>query len=63
MPITVDGVAVGTVTSGCLSPTLEQSIAMAIIDRDACEPGTSVEVNLGRATVNAKTCKLPFLKK
>jgi glycine cleavage system aminomethyltransferase T len=56
-------VAVGTVTSGCLSPTLEQSIAMAIIDRDACEPGTSVEVNLGRTTVNAKTCKLPFLKK
>jgi aminomethyltransferase len=63
MPVTVDGVAVGTVTSGCLSPTLEQSIAMAIIDRNACEPGTSVEVNLGRASVNAETCKLPFLKK
>ena len=58
-----DGVEVGTVTSGCLSPTLDTSIAMAIIDRNAREVGTTLSINLGRAAVDATVCELPFLKK
>ena len=56
------GVEVGTVTSGCLSPTLDQSIAMAITDRETREPGTRVEVDLGRTAVTATVCALPFYK-
>ncbi len=53
---------VGSITSGCLSPTLDASIAMAIIDRDLCPPGTKVEVELGRQRVPAETCAPNFLK-
>jgi len=62
MPVLRDGAAIGTVTSGCFSPTLERSIAMAIIDRDATAPDTSVEVDLGRSMAPAVTCDLPFVK-
>jgi len=61
MPVMQDGQQIGQVTSGCFSPTLEQSMAMAFIDRSAVAPGTSVDVDLERSTVAATTCKTPFL--
>ena len=51
---------VGTVTSGCLSPTLDASIAMAIVDRDATDEGKSLSVDLGRAVDDAVVTPLPF---
>ncbi len=63
MPVLKDGNSIGTVTSGCWSPTLQKSIAMAILDRDARESGMRVDVNLGRSTTAAEVCDLPFLKK
>ncbi len=63
MAVRQDGVDIGTVTSGCFSPTLERSIAMALVHRDAAEPGTAVCVDLGRTEVHGETCALPFLKK
>ncbi len=63
MAVKQGGTTIGAVTSGCFSPTLERSIAMAILDRDACEPGTTVAVDLGRAEVTGETCAIPFLKK
>jgi aminomethyltransferase len=62
MAVMQRGARIGTVTSGCLSPTLDQSIAMAIIDCEARESGTAVEVDLGRSTVGAATCSTSFLK-
>jgi aminomethyltransferase len=62
MAVLRDGRPIGTITSGCFSPTLEKSIAMAILDIDARPPGTSLEVDLGRAAVSAKTTPLPFYK-
>lgn len=62
MPVTQDGTQVGTITSGCWSPTLEKSIAMAIVDVAAREPDTALEVDLGRATAVASTTLLPFYK-
>ena len=56
------GGAVGTVTSGCFSPTLERSIAMAIVDVDARAPGTTLEVDLDRAVAAASAVPLPFYK-
>ena len=55
--------AVGTVTSGCLSPTLDASIAMAIVDRDVAELGRTVSVDLGRAVDDAVVTQLPFYSK
>ena len=52
--------AVGTVTSGCLSPTLDVSIAMAIVDRDVTDEGRALTVDLGRATDEAVVTPLPF---
>ncbi|MDP7030040.1 MAG: glycine cleavage system aminomethyltransferase GcvT [Phycisphaerales bacterium] len=63
MAVRRNGVDIGAVTSGCFSPTLNRSIAMAIIDRDAVEPGTSISVDLGRAEAEGETSALPFLKR
>ncbi len=63
MPVAKNGAEIGTVTSGALSPTLEKSIAMAYVDSEHAEPGTRVEIDLGRATVNADVVPLPFYKK
>ncbi|MFK7961793.1 MAG: glycine cleavage system aminomethyltransferase GcvT [Phycisphaerales bacterium] len=54
--------AIGTVTSGCFSPTLERSIAMAYVDADLKAAGTAVEVDLGRTRIAATVTDLPFYK-
>ncbi len=62
MTVTSNGAEVGVITSGCLSPTLDRSIAMAYIDAALCEEGTPFEVETGRATLNATAQALPFYK-
>jgi aminomethyltransferase len=62
MPVLKDGTTIGFVTSGCLSPTLERSIAMAYLDAAHAEPGGAVEVDLGRQCVTAEIVPLPFYK-
>ena len=54
---------VGEVTSGCMSPTLDRSIAMAYVQSGCTEPGTKLEVDLGRTRVEAEVCALPFYKR
>jgi len=56
------GEAVGVVTSGCVSPTLEVPIAMALVARDAAEVGTALEVDLGREALPGEVVPLPFYK-
>ncbi len=60
MDVRLDGQCVGRVTSGCLSPSLNASIAMAHVNIEHAEPGTLVEVDLGRAVAPAAVCALPF---
>ncbi len=62
MKVVRDGVEIGFVTSGCTSPTLGKSIAMAYVAVEHCEPGTTVQVDLGRAAADAEIVKLPFYK-
>lgn len=62
MPILVDGNTVGTVTSGCMSPTLGKSIAMAYINIDHSELGTKVSIDAGRAQLEGTIVALPFYK-
>ncbi len=54
---------VGRITSGCLSPTLGASIAMGYLDVSHAEPGSTVQVDLGRnRTIDALVTSLPFYR-
>jgi aminomethyltransferase len=52
----------GYVTSGCLSPTLGHPIAMAFVERGACQVGDAAAVQIGSKTHEAKVVELPFYK-
>ena len=59
-PVVLDGMPIGEVTSGTLSPTLQKSIAMAYVDADRAAEGTALAVDLKGTTVPAVVVKLPF---
>lgn len=63
MEVRANGRAVGVVTSGCLSPTLDRPIAMAIVDREHAEPGSRLEVDLRGTVTAAEVVTLPFVRK
>ena len=54
------GKEIGEVTSGCASPTLERTIAMAYLRREVGEPGTKLALASG---ANAEVTSLPFYKR
>lgn len=60
--VRVGDTPVGTVTSGCVSPTLEKSIAMAYVDAAHAADGTNVEVAVGSKTLPATVVPMPFYK-
>jgi aminomethyltransferase len=62
MKVMQGGTEVGHVTSGCLSPTLDRPIAMAIVDRAVAESKPALEVDLGRERVSATVTPMPFIK-
>jgi aminomethyltransferase len=53
---------VGEVTSGCLSPTLGYPIAMAYVDVADSLPGSTLQIDLGKAAVEAEVVAMPFYK-
>lgn len=53
---------IGTVTSGCPSPTLGQNIAMGYVARQYAKPGTELWVMVGRKERKATVVKMPFVK-
>src|SRR5690606_12740657 len=59
MPVKAGGKEIGVVTSGCASPTLGRSIAIALIDTASTAEGTTLEIDAGRATMAAQLTKLP----
>jgi aminomethyltransferase len=58
-----DGVAVGRITSGALSPTLGHPVAMAYVDRDASEPGTELIADVRGQPAPVDVVALPFYKR
>jgi aminomethyltransferase len=58
-----DGRTVGTVTSGTFSPTLGQSLAMALIEPSASAAGTSLVVDVRGHEEPAQVVKLPFYRR
>lgn len=63
MDVARGGSTIGRVTSGCLSPTLGESIAMAYVDADHAEDGNAFEIVMGERRVAATSCPLPFYKR
>lgn len=55
--------AVGEITSGALSPTLGYPIAMAYVDADVAEPGTTLEIDVRGSRIAATVVSLPFYKR
>lgn len=62
MPILVGGEVSGAVTSGCLSPTLDRSIAMGFVRAEHGAVGTEVGVDTGKATLAGRVVAMPFYK-
>lgn len=59
----LDGPVVGQVTSGVPSPTLGHPIAMAYIDTDLAEAGTSLYIDIRGRLVPAEVVTLPFYRR
>lgn len=57
-----DGDKVGTVTSGCPSPTLSQNIAMGYVDSKFAKVGTEIKVAVRGQNVPMVVTKMPFVK-
>lgn len=53
--------AVGTVTSGGFSPSLERPIAMAFVSSDLAVPGTSLAIDVRGRKLVATVAPLPFV--
>jgi aminomethyltransferase len=62
-PVLVDSEPVGVVTSGTLSPCLEQGIGMAYVPVGAAEPGTEIEVDVRGKLRPAEVREKPLYRK
>ncbi len=57
----VRGAAIGVVTSGTHSPTLDKPIGMGYVKAKFAEPGTKIKIVAGGKKLDAIVAKLPFL--
>ncbi len=62
-PVLIDDREAGIVTSGTVSPTLEQKVAMALVPAGAASPGNVVLVMVRARPYRAEQVKLPFYKR
>ena len=61
--VRADGAAVGKVTSGALSPTLGEKIAMALVPAELSDIGNAFDVVVRERPYRAEQVKLPFYKR
>jgi aminomethyltransferase len=61
--VVADQVPVGAVTSGCFSPTLGKSVAMAFVGSEYAGIGGEIGVDFRREVVRATVTPLPFYKR
>jgi aminomethyltransferase len=58
-----DGRPAGLVTSGTFSPTLEQSLAMAMVDPESAAPGLPLSIDVRGRHEPARVVPLPFYRR
>ncbi|MBP8984353.1 MAG: glycine cleavage system aminomethyltransferase GcvT [Syntrophobacterales bacterium] len=58
-----NGRAIGEVTSGTFSPTLQKAIGMAFVPVEHSEPGTQVDIRIRDNRAEAHVVPLPFYKR
>jgi aminomethyltransferase len=63
MKVRAGDAEIGVVTSACLGPALDRSIAMAHLEADHAGAGGTVTVDLERTEVSAEIVALPFYKR
>jgi len=63
MPLKKNDSTIGTVTSGCVSPTLGYPIAMAYVLAEHSAAGTTMQVALGGSMIDAQVVATPFYKR
>ncbi len=56
-----EGVTIGNVTSGTLSPVLNKGIGMGYIAKEYAAPGTRIHVKIRNKKIPAEIVKLPFI--
>lgn len=57
-----NGIKIGFVTSGTMSPSLNKGIGLGYVSSAMSEPGSEVHIQIRKNTVKAKVVKLPFYK-
>jgi aminomethyltransferase len=60
--IRIDGEPAGEVSSGTLSPSLNQGIGMAYLPVDATKPGTGIDIMIRDKPVHAEVVRPPFYR-
>src|SRR5690606_36594294 len=60
--VRVYGEPAGEVTSGILSPSLDQGIGLAYVPVESAKPGTAIEVVVRNRPVAAEIVRPPFYK-
>jgi len=60
--VDADGKAIGKVTSGTMSPSLEKGIGMGYVAKEFAKSETVVYIQIRNKTKRAKVVKLPFYK-
>lgn len=61
--VRVDGRSVGFVTSGAMSPTFNENIGLALVERDVAGIGKPLEIMIRDRPVAAIQVKVPFYKR
>ncbi len=61
--VRVDGRAVGSVTSGAMSPTLGENIGLALVEREVAGVGKPLQIMIRDRAIPATQSKLPFYRR
>ncbi|MEM6765151.1 MAG: glycine cleavage system aminomethyltransferase GcvT [Bacteroidota bacterium] len=62
-PICVNEQVVGEVTSGTMSPLLNEGIGMGYVPIEHAKPGTELQIQIRKKYVKAEVVKAPFIQK